>query len=313
MARNSNDMDIVEEEDVPTALPVFEIKHQTPRIDAYQFVRELGSGAQGEVYLYKRKADGATKVIKRIRKVRETGRNDAAVKSAIEQVLMERKILNRVRPQCARYVVCFDEYFEDFANHYLVMEYVRGTLLLDKKPVDNTRLFSKISRNLVEGLKVIHSLGVAHRDIKPENVMCDNDGEVKYIDFGFSCVDQFCSARLPLAGTSDFMAWELYDTPNPNHQKADIWALGCTLMELVIDDSDIGLADIWTAVHNKGVPLSDEERAKQHTQFKRMYQWGDDPLMRPIEDLVRRRIRMSGVDISAMLRHNPAERRLVVS
>ncbi|SCV02110.1 LANO_0F15302g1_1 [Lachancea nothofagi CBS 11611] len=72
-----------------------------------------------------------------------------------------------------------------------VMEYCTGGDLysLITKPNWKKRPLSEkfeYWRQVVEGIKFIHSQGIVHRDIKPENVLITNEGLAKLTDFGIS-------------------------------------------------------------------------------------------------------------------------------
>ena len=41
-------------------------------------------------------------------------------------------------------------------------------------------------RQLLQGLRHIHSQGLAHRDIKPDNILLDDKGNLKIADFGLA-------------------------------------------------------------------------------------------------------------------------------
>eukprot|EP00959_Pyramimonas_sp_CCMP1952_P133184 2784507-Pyramimonas_sp.AAC.1 len=46
--------------------------------------------------------------------------------------------------------------------------------------------FWRIIRQMLEGLRHIHTQGVIHRDLKPSNVFFDPQGTVKIGDFGLA-------------------------------------------------------------------------------------------------------------------------------
>ena len=74
----------------------------------------------------------------------------------------------------------------------VVMEYVEGGPVQEEYE-DETELLSElvargIFRQLLLGLRHIHSKGVIHGDVKPANLAFGGDGVVKLIDFGSSVV-----------------------------------------------------------------------------------------------------------------------------
>lgn len=54
----------------------------------------------------------------------------------------------------------------------IVMEYLPGTVVKDH------------SRQLIEGLREIHAADICHRDLAPTNIRLNEEGTVKYFDFG---------------------------------------------------------------------------------------------------------------------------------
>ena len=53
-------------------------------------------------------------------------------------------------------------------------------------PTINEKELSRIFKNFVEGLALIHNANYIHRDLKPENIMLNENGETRLIDFGMA-------------------------------------------------------------------------------------------------------------------------------
>ena len=39
-------------------------------------------------------------------------------------------------------------------------------------------------KQILEGMRYVHEVGVTHRDLKPENILLTEDGVIKICDFG---------------------------------------------------------------------------------------------------------------------------------
>ena len=136
---------------------------------------------------------------------------------------------------------------------FLAMEMVQGEdlsvrLSRGKLPMEDAL---DIAAQVCEAFTAAHDAGVIHRDLKPANVMLTTDGKVKVLDFGLakalvgdpasgSGASASFSPTMTSAGTrvGMILGTAAYMSPEqargkPVDRRADIWALGCLLFEML--------------------------------------------------------------------------------
>ena len=133
----------------------------------------------------------------------------------------------------------------------LVLELVEGPTLADRIaqgaiPIDEAL---PIARQIAEAMEAAHEHGIIHRDLKPANIKVRDDGTVKVLDFGLAkamepavsspTVSQSPTITSPamtqlgvILGTAAYMAPE-QARGKPVDKRADIWAFGCVLYEML--------------------------------------------------------------------------------
>ena len=130
----------------------------------------------------------------------------------------------------------------------IFLEYIPGgslKCLIEKFGFLEEPVVRTYSRQLLLGLEYLHRNGIAHRDVKGANCLVGNDGVIKLADFGASKTwrSQAVASGSPLSnktgeitGTPSWMAPEVIRDAQGERQipwkKADIWSLGCTVLEM---------------------------------------------------------------------------------
>src|SRR6202521_5754757 len=170
----------------------------------------------------------------------------------------------------------------DVGPNYLVMEHIegetpKGPMLLDEA--------LRIAREIADALEAAHDKGITHRDLKPGNIKIKADGTVKVLDFGLAKVTAETASsgeNSPtltmgmtqagmILGTAAYMAPEQARGKEAVDKRADIWAFGVVLYELLtskrlFEGEDVG--DTLASVI-KEQPNLDEVPAQVRPLLKR--------------------------------------------
>lgn len=147
-------------------------------------------------------------------------------------------------------IVTIHEFGRQGGLYFIVMEFVDGVNLrqLLKSGRVSPREALAIVPQICDALQFAHDLGIVHRDIKPENLLIDRRGRVKVADFGLAKLvggetDEagmagFASGSLvteagKVMGTPRYMAPEQLESPAEVDHRADIYALGVVLYQML--------------------------------------------------------------------------------
>ncbi|KAL5992921.1 Mitogen-activated protein kinase kinase kinase 1 [Asimina triloba] len=92
---------------------------------------------------------------------------------------------------------------------------------------------SAYTRQILNGLKYLHDRNVLHRDVKCANILVDASGSVKLADFGLAKETTKLNLLKSCKGSAYWMAPEVVDPRKSYGVAADIWSLGCTVLEML--------------------------------------------------------------------------------
>lgn len=226
---------------------------------AYQFLRELGRGRQGIVYLGLRQ--GARGCITRHAiKLFDPSNypNPESYWTDMGRIAVQ---TSRLQAMQSPNLVIRDSYEETYGIGYLQMEAIDGfdlKMILDGTHLERARSRSSreewarftdvifrldgrnvciqpgvaiyIVRMMLRGLEALNAMGFVHCDIKPGNIMIDRLGYVKLVDFGRAVSAGEKSSWL--LGTPLYMAPEIHRRQSPLVQ-SDIFSAGLVFVEML--------------------------------------------------------------------------------
>ncbi|XP_041352279.1 mitogen-activated protein kinase kinase kinase 4-like [Gigantopelta aegis] len=122
----------------------------------------------------------------------------------------------------------------------IFMEYCdRGTIEEAAKIGLPESVSRRYTKEILIAVQHLHENSIIHRDIKGANIFITSDGKVKLGDFGCSVKLKYHTTMLGeinnLAGTMAYMAPEVItqNDKDGHGRAADIWSLGCVVVEMV--------------------------------------------------------------------------------
>ena len=203
------------------------LEHEAQKSD-FEYLKELGVGSFGQVYLVKHKKTKAIYAIKSIDKRDDQNLEEKANFSREVEIMYK---LNHPN------IVKLYGHFEDSTYCYFIMQYIPKRSVYEliprpgKKP--NFQLIASVMKDLISAVYYLHNMKpiIIHRDIKPENILLDENSRAYLTDFGWSNYVQSFKRRTTVCGTPLYLPPEMVNELG-HDEKADIWCIGVLLFEL---------------------------------------------------------------------------------
>jgi serine/threonine-protein kinase len=203
----------------------------------YRLTRLLGDGGMGSVYEALHAVLGTRVAIKVLHP--ELGGRSGLV----ERFLQEARVAAQIRSPYVVHVIDVDRTPDGDA--YIVMDLLEGEALssvLERQHKLPVRTACQYTLQILEALEAAHALGVIHRDLKPENVFVTfvaGRPVLKLIDFGIAKARRTDQQQKNLTvagvvmGTAEYMAPEQARSADKVDARADIYAAGVMLYEMI--------------------------------------------------------------------------------
>jgi serine/threonine protein kinase len=227
---------------VPTDSLALQFIAEHPQFGRYQFIRPLGEGAMGLVFLV-RDTTLDREVALKLPKL------DSSDSGRLARFEREAKAAAGLRHPniCTVY-----DFGEIQGHHFITMAFIDGRPLSDVISACRSQLpaqdasppigradAARLVRKLADALDEAHRNGLVHRDLKPSNIMIDNRGEPIITDFGLArhvavSQESRVTASGSLVGTPAYMSPEqVRGEVDRVTASSDIYSLGVVLYELL--------------------------------------------------------------------------------
>ncbi|KAJ2822802.1 kinase subunit of RNA polymerase II carboxy-terminal domain kinase I, partial [Coemansia sp. 'formosensis'] len=197
-------------------------------IQIYSRIIMVGEGTYGKVHKARNKETGQIVALKQMR-------IDMDREGFPITAMREIRLLKQLRHPNITQI--FDVVPESGNAICVVMEYMDYDLsgLISHPQWDPEPAHKKsLMQQLLEGLDFMHTRGILHRDIKGSNLLVNQQGQVKYVDFGLA--RSFHHTRMQELTNRVITLWyrppELLLGTTLYGPEVDIWSLGCVLLEL---------------------------------------------------------------------------------
>ena len=201
----------------------------------------IGQGSFGSVYLALHAVTGELMAVKQVEV--PTNSNSNLDKKKSNMVAALKREIDLLRDLQHENIVQYLGSNSDDEHLNIFLEYVPGgsvAAMLNSYGQLHEPLIRNFVRQILAGLSYLHGRDIIHRDIKGANVLVDNKGNIKISDFGISKRVQASALLQPagqhphrpsLQGSVFWMAPEVV-RQKPHTRKADIWSLGCLVVEM---------------------------------------------------------------------------------
>ncbi|TBU28502.1 kinase-like protein [Dichomitus squalens] len=201
----------------------------------YMLSRQIGVGGFGVVYQCRERIPGTTRSVTRAVKVCPAfpeGSNRGYCQD--REAALHRKVSDHPNVASLHRVV------REGRFQYTVMDYYSAgdlrTLIGKRRALArNDDLLREIILQIIDAVEACHQRGVYHRDIKPDNILVKEDLSKVYLtDFGLA-TNSKTSTSFGI-GTPFYECPECIDCGDVEYpydtRRADIWALGITIIQL---------------------------------------------------------------------------------
>lgn len=197
----------------------------------------LGKGSFGVVCTA---YDSVRKIDLAIKRIRPYANDDWDARHTLREI----RLLKLLGPHPNIISIYELSLFEPKTELYMMMELMDCDLhrVIQSKQALSEKHHKCFLKQMLEGIKAMHSIGVFHRDLKPGNLLVSKDCQLRITDFGLArFMDENTrqghndvNPMTEYVVTRWYRCPELLLAPNQPYSEAiDLWSIGCIFAELL--------------------------------------------------------------------------------
>nr|CAD79354.1 cGMP-dependent protein kinase [Paramecium tetraurelia] len=192
------------------------------------YIKKLGEGQFGIVYLVKHKETKKVFALKSVSKA-------SIIEQNLEKhITQEKTVLEQIN---FPFIMGFVRTFKDDMSIYFLVDFIRGMELFDV--IRDIGLLQKPETQFYIGtmilcIEYLHSKSIVYRDLKPENIMVNAQGFMYLIDLGTAkpLLKTKACRTYTIIGTPHYMAPEIIAGKGYTFS-VDLWSIGICMYEFM--------------------------------------------------------------------------------
>lgn len=172
-------------------------------------------------------------------------------------------VVDDAAPMQHENIVAMLDCWMDPTDMYIAMEHggsdLQTIMKTQKVSTEHVQFFGY---QILRAFKFLHSAGIIHRDLKPGNIACNDQCDLKILDFGLARQSADATGMTGYVATRYYRAPEVILQPTNYGSPLDLWSFGCIMAELMLSlewsqSHNFKMLDIG---HPLGAPQPEPER-----------------------------------------------------